>query len=224
MVVSTGTWIVALAGGVPIERLSEDAGMTLNADVDGEPVGGALTMGGREFAAVAGAVADGARADPAAVAALIDRRTMALPSFGDNDGQFPGTAGRGRVVGPTPETPAERLALAVLSSALLTSACIDRLDPSRGVVLDGSSLRDPLYAPLVAALRPAIATLSNREIDGVAAGAALLAGHAGRTAPVPLAIDAVTPFAHPGLADYAAAWRRAAHSLMPAEAGRRPEG
>ncbi len=33
--------------------------MTLNADVDGAPVGGALTMGGREFAAVAGTVPDG---------------------------------------------------------------------------------------------------------------------------------------------------------------------
>ncbi len=219
MVVSTGTWIVALAGAVPLERLSEDAGMTLNADVDGEPVGGALTMGGREFAAIAGPQPNGARATAADVAALIEAGTMALPSFGDNDGQFPGTAGRGRIAGPPPEGPAMRLALAVLTTALLTTACVDRLGAGRAVVLDGSYLRDPLYAALVSGLRPDAVTVFNEESDGVAAGAALLAGHARRTAPVRLAIEKTVPFAHPGLAAYARAWRAAAGANANVNAG-----
>ena len=53
-VVSTGTWIVALSGKTPLARLDEHRGMTCNSDVDGNPVGGALTMGGREFSHVAG--------------------------------------------------------------------------------------------------------------------------------------------------------------------------
>lgn len=221
MVVSTGTWIVALAGDVPLDRLVEARGMTLNADVDGRPVGGALTMGGREFAAIAGAQPDGAVADPALAAALIERGTMALPSFGDNDGQFPGTAGRGRIAGPPPEGAAERLALAVVTMALLTVACLDRLDGARAVVLDGSYLRDPLYARLVAALRPGRETLSNAESYGVAAGAALLAGHAARTAPVQLALERPDPFPHPGLVPYARAWRAAAEASVPADIARR---
>lgn len=212
MVVSTGTWIVALAGGVPLDRLDEARGMTCNADVTGEPVGGALTMGGREFSALAGEQPPGARADPDVVARLVSRGTLSVPTFGNDDGQFPGTAHRGRIDGPPPSDAAERLALAVLHAALLTVACIDSLDRARTVVLDGSSLRDPLYARLVAALRPGAETLFSTESYGVAAGAALLAGHASRTAPVALALDHPAPLDIPGLAAHAARWRAAAEA------------
>lgn len=205
LVVSTGTWIVGLAAGVPLERLDERAGMTINADMEGRPVGGALTMGGRAFTALAGEQ-DGRGADAATLAALVARGTMALPTFGTHDGQFPGTAGRGRIVGPPPEGPAERLALAVLHVALLTKAVIDRLDPDRPVVLDGTFLREPLYPALVAALREGRETLVSDEPYGIAAGAALLAGHLARSAPAPVPLRSAAPAAVPGLSDHARRW------------------
>jgi hypothetical protein len=67
----------------------------------------------------------------------VERGTLALPTFGSHDGQFPGTAGQGRVWG-TARGGGERLALAVLHVALLTVALIDRLDAERAVVLDGT--------------------------------------------------------------------------------------
>jgi hypothetical protein len=100
--VSTGTWIVAMSREAPVARLSEARGMTINADMEGAPVGGALTMGGREFSAVAGPGWQGARADHGALARIVAQGTMALPSFGANEGQFPGSAGRGRIAGPPP--------------------------------------------------------------------------------------------------------------------------
>ena len=212
-VLSTGTWIVALADRMDLSRLDEARGMTCNADVAGAPVGGALTMGGREYAAVAGPQPDGATTDPATLCRLITQDSMALPSFGTNDGQFPASAGRGRLIGPAPQTAAERHALAVLYTALLAVDCGNRLDPARPWVLDGSFLRDPAFAALVAALRPGRQTRINPEGHGIAAGAAALC-RPDRPAPPPALTD---PQPIPGLPDltpYATRWRALAKEQM----------
>jgi sugar (pentulose or hexulose) kinase len=204
VMVSTGTWIVALASGVDLSRLEEARGATCNADVAGNPVAGALTMGGREYAAVAGGQLADARADAAVLARLVRRGTMALPAFGGNDGQFPGSAGRGRIAGPPPDGSQERHALAVLYTALLTVAAIDALDTARDVVLDGTFLRDPAFAALVAALRPGRRTFTTPETNGIAAGAALLCS--GAVPDLPLQQPEPLP-GLPDLAPYSARWR-----------------
>ena len=204
VLVSTGTWIVCFADRMELSRLNEVRGMTLNADVTGAPLGGVLTMGGREYQAVAGDQPPDAQADPATLARLIAQGTMALPTFGTNDGQFPGSAGRGRILGPPPKTPEDRHALAVLYTALLAVTCGNMLDPARPWVLDGSFLRDPAFAGLVAALRPDRQTLTAPESYGIAAGAALLCRPTGTA---PLDLTPARPLALPGFTDYAARWR-----------------
>jgi sugar (pentulose or hexulose) kinase len=209
--VSTGTWIVALSREASVSGLSEARGMTINSDMEGAPVGGALSMGGREFSAVAGPGWGGARADVRALAGVIAAGTMALPSFGANEGQFLGSAGQGRIIGPPPATQEERTALAVLYVALLTVTCAEALGGGERLILDGTFLQEPLYASLVAALRPGKPTQVSHDPNGVAAGAALLAGHLLRRGSVSLALD--TPPALPplqGFDRYAAAWRAAA--------------
>jgi len=203
---STGTWVVAMADAVALNRLDAAQGMTCNADVSGAPLGGALTMAGREYAAVAGPQPAGALADPAVLARVVAQGTMALPAFGSNDGQFPGRAGKGRIHGPAAESAAERQALAVLYTALLTQTCADLVAPGRRLILDGSFLRDPTFAALVAALRTGAVTLVNAEPYGVAAGAALLCAHGAPS--VPLHLTAPLPLPHfPDLSRYAAQWR-----------------
>jgi sugar (pentulose or hexulose) kinase len=211
-VVSTGTWIVALSGKTPFDRLDEHRGMTCNCDVDGNPVGGALTMGGREFSHVAGRDDAHPNADETLVSGMIRQGTMALPSFGDDDGLFPGSAGKGHITGPQPVDAAERKALAVLYTALLTVECLDALGSSGRVILDGSFLRDPLYAALVAALRPQGDTVSNLDTYGVASGTALLASHGTRQARAAIALEKPPVFNHPSadLADYARRWQATA--------------
>lgn len=204
VLVSTGTWIVCFADRMDLDRLDEARGMTLNADVTGAPLGGVLTMGGREYQAVAGDQPPDVQADHGALSRLIARGTMALPTFGTNDGQFPGSAGQGRILGPPSETAQDRHALAVLYTALLAVTCGDMLDPARPWVLDGSFLRDPAFAGLVAALRPDRRTLTSPESYGIAAGAALLCRSPGS---VPIDLTPAQPLALPGLTDYAARWR-----------------
>ncbi|WP_104666149.1 FGGY family carbohydrate kinase [Ensifer adhaerens] len=217
IVVSTGTWIVAFSGRTPLERLDERRGMTLNSDVFGRPLGGVLTMGGREFSHVAGREPPEAAAPDDVVLGLIAKRTMAMPSFGDDDGLFPESAGRGRISGPPPETPVERKALALLYCALLTAECVEALGPGPLVVLDGSFLRDPLYARLVAALMPNRRVRFNLDAYGVASGAALLANEGRRQAPAPLSLADPGSVSHlsPAVAVYASQWRaraRAGHN------------
>ncbi|MEM9427465.1 MAG: FGGY family carbohydrate kinase [Pseudomonadota bacterium] len=208
--VSTGTWVVALSREADIAALEQARGTSINADIEGHPVGGALTMAGRAFSALSGAGWKGGATDAEVLARLVKQGTMALPSFGDDDGQFPGSVGRGCIVGPEPATQAERTALALLHSALLTVACADVLKGGARLVLDGAFLKEPLFVPLVAALRPGLPTELSEETHGVVVGAVHLASHKAPRATVSMAPDAVVPLAVPGLADYAARWRAAA--------------
>ena len=50
--VSTGTWIVGLAPGLDVSGLSAEGGMSINSDMEGRPVAGALSMGAGEFVSV----------------------------------------------------------------------------------------------------------------------------------------------------------------------------
>lgn len=217
-VVSTGTWIVGLSDRFDPARLDESRGMTCNADAWGRLLAGALTMGGREFSRVAAPRARASGPTPAWSPGWSPPEPWPCPPSATRT-DVPGSAGAGRIAGPPPETPAERRALAVLYTALLTSVCLDALGSDRLVVLDGSFVRDPLYAGLVAAFRrtrhPGGETLFNLDSQGTAAGSALLADHDGRTAPVPIALETPPEPDLPGLADYRARWLELARVRRP---------
>jgi len=206
-VVSTGTWIVALSDHADLAALNETRGMTCNADVYGRPLGGALTMAGREFAAIAGPDTTKAKSSAGILRDLIAQGTMAIPSFGRDDGLFPGSAGKGQIVGSLPKSDDERLTLAVLYAALVTNECLEALSSKGHIILDGTFLREPLYASLVGALRPECKTAFNLDSSGVASGAALLATHG-----MPNKLSLVTlkkpePLHCPDLPEYAREWR-----------------
>jgi len=210
--ISTGTWIVGLSDEVAHDSAVARGFVTRNLDVTGRPLSGILAMGGREFAILAGDGPDVA-VDPDEVAALVAAGTMALPSLVEQDGVFPGSAGKGRIVGPPPATPAARRALALLYVALLTGVCLERLGAKGTIVLDGSFTKDPLYAGLVHAFHGDGTVLYNTDAYGAASGAALLADHERRTAPAPVKVTPAPPVAVTGLAAYRDLWRSRAEAL-----------
>ncbi|MDV7145563.1 FGGY family carbohydrate kinase [Tropicimonas sp. TH_r6] len=205
-VVSTGTWIVGMSDSTPFERLDPARGMTCNADPDGGVVGGVMTMGGREFSAITGSESMDVPASPEAVAQMVARGTMALPTFGADDGLFPGTAGRGRIVGTVPKGEVEAKSLAILQCALLSSQCLEALGKSGTVLLDGAYIRDPLFAGLMAALNPDAQVFVNARADGVALGAAQLAHH-GRGPLSETQPARAEALAIPELESYASTWK-----------------
>lgn len=205
---STGTWIVGLNGCLPPGRLVEDRAMTLNADAAGRPVGGVLAMVGREFDVLTGGAPAPIGVDD--LEAVVAGGTLALPSFVAMDGIFPGSGGRGRIVGPVPDAAAGRTALATLYAAMMATACLDLLEAAGTAVIDGGLTGQPLLPRLVAALRPDLRILVEPAGEGTAAGAALLPGHESRRAPIPLALKAASPLELPDLAAYRGRWQAAA--------------
>jgi sugar (pentulose or hexulose) kinase len=210
-VISTGTWIVGLSDAIDRQAFAPTDTVIRNADVRGDPLAGILVMGGREFAILARETGD-EPVDAQSVAELVASDTMALPSFVKDDGAFPGSAGMGRIIGPMPATQEARRALALLYVALLTDASLDALGSAPTTVLDGSFVKDRLYATLVASLRPDERILFSNDAYGTAAGAALLADHAKRTRPAPVVVQSPGPARIAGLDQYRRRWRQLAQN------------
>jgi sugar (pentulose or hexulose) kinase len=207
-ILSTGTWMIGFDRRCPFERLDGARGMVSNVDVDGAPIASTLTMTGREHALIAaGAVADN-DAIEAALPDLVARGTLALPSFVEQDGLFPGSGRRGRIVGPLPRSDAERRALAALYAALTAAGCLDALGSRAPIVVDGGFASNRAFGRLLAALRPGEPVAMSRSSDGTALGAALLWQRFSRREPVDtVALDPVAPLPLAGLAEAAARWR-----------------
>jgi sugar (pentulose or hexulose) kinase len=203
---STGTWIVGMCAATPVGALDEAFSMTVNSDVTGRPVAGVLAMTGREYAALTGE--KGGRAEMGALEAVIRRGTLVLPGLVGFDGVFPGSAGRGRVLGEMGGDD-ERVALATLYAALVAEVCLDLLRATGRVAIDGGFVADLMFARLIAALRPGQEVLANASGVGTAEGAALLWTHANRGLPARLEVTRADPMPLVGLAEYRASWRAA---------------
>lgn len=203
-VVSTGTWIVSLTDRTGVDFDVELPGRSCNADVFGRPMPGMLTMGGREFSAVAGAAKGPASRDM--LGRIVAGRTVALPSFGSDDGLFPGTFRQGRIEGPLAQDSQARFTLAVLYTALLTVECLQDLPEAATIVLDGGFVKDPLFAQVVAALSGRTKVLVNHDPYGTATGAALLARHEARRRPASLDADIADASGMPDLISYRSQW------------------
>ncbi|MEM8950449.1 MAG: FGGY family carbohydrate kinase [Pseudomonadota bacterium] len=204
--ISSGTWLITFSSDLPLDHLDPDRDMVSNTDLEGRPVACTRFMGGREFFELA--EEDGLRAEPTIddAAKLVARGTMALPSFTDSGGPFPGTGRKGRIVGPPPEGPAERAALASLYVALMTAVDLDLLHSDGDVIVDGSFADNRLFTEILAARRPRQRILMSKAKDGTALGAALLWGWP-RT--VGLDLDPAGMADIDGLTAYADVWRSA---------------
>jgi sugar (pentulose or hexulose) kinase len=203
-ILSTGTWMIGFQRDLDPDKLDATRGMVLNIDVDGESVPSTLTMTGREYHRIRKEEGAPDAAVLAALPTLVARGTLALPSFIGDNGLFPGSAHRGRIIGPAPETPAEWQALAVLYTAFSANRCLDVLGSSKRIVIDGGFAANLPFARCLAALRPSQGVSVSQSRDGTALGAALLWRRFARTLPVSsVLLEAVTPlgegFDRPGL-------------------------
>ncbi len=189
-----------------------------------DPSMGLLAMTGREHARIRGHVEGAATAE--ALAEVIGLGTLALPGFCEFDGIFPGSAGRGRIVGEPPSAPALRVALATLYAALVGEVCLDLLGAVGTVVIDGGFATDPGFAGLLATLRPGQTILVEKAGGGTAFGAALLWTHGRRGGPVEIALVPAEAVAPAGLSAYRARWRAAVaeHLGRPLPPGTSPIG
>jgi L-fuculokinase len=206
-VLSTGTWVVAMAAGADPARLGVVPDTLANLDAFGEIVPTVRFMGGREYATLApeGTVAD---VCPSLVGALLARGIRALPSFAPA-GPFTGMAGcvQGAPGGLDNLSAAERHALASLYCALMSDACLDILGHADEVVIEGPFAGNALFCMLLAGLRPGARIAAAQNRGGTLGGARLLA--LGLPPEAGASSDAVAPWADPALIRERALWRAA---------------
>jgi L-fuculokinase len=182
-VLSTGTWVIAAAPGMPLDGLREQADMLANSNALGQAVACMRFMGGREFSELTGA--DPEPCTVADLQTLIEQQTMALPSFAGASGPFAHLAATGAIRGPAPTNSRQRYALATLYCVLMSDYCLDALGVSTdgaAIVVEGSFTGNPWFARLLAALRPHQHITSTDDSSGTSCGGWML--HHWRRAPI----------------------------------------
>ena len=195
-VVSTGTWVVAMAIGGEAVTLDPARDGLVNVNALGQPVPSARFMGGREYELLREGCTPPQPQDRAAVLEGI----ALLPAVEPGSGPFPGH--QMRWTSP-PATGGQRMLAVSWYLALMTQTCLGLIGARGPVIVEGPFARNPDYLDMLAALCPFGVEIAT-SATGTSTGAALLAlgsGAAPATTPVRPPTDS------PALAGYAARWR-----------------
>ncbi|MBU6207232.1 MAG: carbohydrate kinase [Alphaproteobacteria bacterium] len=210
-VISTGTWFIAMrlpAHPVRMSDLPEGRDCLVNVDAYGAPVPSARFMGGREIEALI--EIDTRRVDIrpdqphllAAVADVIARQAMFLPTLAPGCGPFP--HGAGHWLNP-PEDWFQRRAAACLYAALVTDAALDLIGSTERMLIEGRFADAEVIVRALASLRPNTRVYIANAHNDVSFGALRLID----TALVPEGgLRQVEPLAQ-HLSTYRARWRAA---------------
>ncbi len=198
-VLSTGTWMIAMALGGRRRALDASRDVLVNVNARGEPTPTARYMAGREFDEITGGhiVAP----SEAQLRAVLRDGTIALPSRHPDTGPFPGL--RFCWQPAAPDDAAARTAAASFYAALMGAECLDLIGAAGPTIVEGPFAGNPAFARMLATAtgRPVMATGPGA---GTGLGAALLAGPLTAARP---AISEVKPETDPLWTGYAAAWR-----------------
>lgn len=197
-VVSTGTWVIAMAVGGRDVTLDPARDTLINVNAFGDPVPSARFMGGREFDTVM------AGADPAwkdeDLEAVLHKGTMLLPSVQPGSGPFPDQSCRW-----SGEEPSDGVRFVAVSFylALMTATCLELAGAEGATLVEGPfASNEPYLSMLMAATgRPVVR--QEAQGTGTSTGAALLAG---KSVPAQSAEAMQPPGAGSQLRRYAEMW------------------
>ena len=169
-VVSTGTWVIAMAvGGNPV-TLDPALDTLVNVNAFGDAVPSARFMGGREHDLALGGPAVQAKASD--MLEVLSNGSMLLPAVVSETGPFAGHQTHW-LGGEPPKGSGQRSAAVGYYLALVTSHCLDLIGHRGPVIIEGPFARNAAYLKMlgVAASSPVVPTESS---TGTSQGAALL--------------------------------------------------
>ncbi len=172
-VISTGTWIVCMAVGGRQMELVPDRDISLNVDINAQPVPSSRFMGGREYALITdGHEAKGTLED---LETIVSGNRMIIPQVVAGVGPFANatsnwqTATNGLSAGQID-------AIASLYLALVTTQCL-RLIGARGTqIVEGPLARNGLFLSALHILTEKPIHTNTMSQTGTTMGAALLVG------------------------------------------------
>lgn len=208
-VVSTGTWVIAMAVGGRPKDLDPARDTLVNVNALGEPVPSARFMGGREFSELIGdRPLEWTESD---VEAVLARGTMLLPAVDQGSGPFQHRRAAWLNAGDIASGIADgiesgrRFVAVSFYLALMTATCLDLIGADGPTIVEGPFAGNtPFIRMLAAATRRPVGV--SGAATGTSIGAALLAsdGGVGRRAG-----DRIDPPSGRAWTNHADAWRRA---------------
>ncbi|MFV0360214.1 FGGY-family carbohydrate kinase [Tropicimonas sp.] len=204
-VLSTGTWVIAMAIGGVETALDPGRDTLINVNAFGDPVPSARFMGGREF----GLLTRGAYATPTQrdIDTVLGRAIRLLPAVVAESGPFPGRQARWSVP-PESLTAGQHGAAVSLYLAMMAETCLGMIGARGPVLTEGPFAGNPLFLDMLGAATGRPVLLPGGSATGTSIGAALLA-----RGDTPDAIAPAVPHPPPGperrahLVRYAALWR-----------------
>ena len=183
-VVSTGTWVIAMAIGGLATRLDPTRDTLINVSALGDPVPSARFMGGREWSILM----DGRDAQTTAEdrRSVLDRGASLLPAVEPRSGPFAGRTASWTI----PEhdlTDGQRAVAVSYYLALMTSVCLEQIGAQGPTVVEGPFAANRAYCEMLEAAtrRPVVRAKSG---TGTSVGASLLV-LSGRQATVQISDD-----------------------------------
>jgi sugar (pentulose or hexulose) kinase len=197
-VVSTGTWVVAMAVGGREVTLDAARDTLINVNAFGDPVPSARFMGGREFERVMGdAPHDWSDSD---LRAVLFGMTMLLPAVQQGSGPYSGM--RGGWSGEEP-TGGQLFVAASFYLALMTATCLELIGAEGEIAVEGPFASNTPYLSMLSAATGCAVSRHETQGTGTSIGAALLFDLNQPAAPV--SAKPVMPAA--ALTSYARLWR-----------------
>ena len=211
-VLSTGTWFVAMrTPGISLRfdtaTLPEHRDCLINVDIDGRPIPSARFMGGRECELILGLEPAAATSDPAPdsllhrVAAIVERKACALPTFAPGVGPFPSSAGH---LINRPECALDLGVVASLYLAQMSAVLLELIGSTDCCLLEGRFAEDPVFTGALATIRPQMSLYVCEGSNDLAYGALRLVDS---TLAPPTTLRRVEPL-DVDLAGYAEYWRQ----------------
>lgn len=168
-VVSSGTWTVIATINGKLDSLREDQDMLANVDALGRATPTIRFMGGREWEQLR----SDAKATLSDVSFILEHGILAIPAFAKGGGPFANS--EGRIIDRGVElTPAQQSALADVYVALMTDYCLDLMDTSETVIVEGAFSNNINFLTLLACMRSQNEIYASRDVTGTSGGAALL--------------------------------------------------
>ncbi len=170
-VVSTGTWVVAMAVGGAARDLDPARDTLVNVNALGDPVPSARFMGGREYEMLT--KNDTAPASDEDIARVLSEKLMLLPSVQQGSGPFPQRTAEW--IAPRELSAGERSAAVSFYLALMTATCLDLIGASGETIVEGGFADNRLFLDMLGAAMARPILVSAANATGTSLGAAELA-------------------------------------------------
>ena len=169
-VVSTGTWVIAMAIGGAKTQLDSKGENFINVNAFGDPVPSSRFMGGREFELIQ----RGAQpcADESDMQAVLEENIMLFPAVETSSGPY-----KGREMNWEPSEPefasGTREVCLSFYLALMTAKCLQNIGAKGSIVIEGPFARNYFYRLMLEAVTGE-RILSSASATGTSIGAAML--------------------------------------------------